>query len=61
MKKKYIVYGWSDGSDYERHQKPDYTTKVTAENDSEAEDIADKRFKKKYGGCNVIDSELIKE
>ncbi len=55
MKKQYIVYGWLNGEMFDLDNPADITTKVTAESPSKAEDIADKRFKKKIGSCEVID------
>jgi hypothetical protein len=54
MKRKYIVYGWLDGKDYDNNLESSCTTKVTAKDGAEAEDIACQRFKKKYGTCDVI-------
>lgn len=54
--KTYIVQGWIESSNYDLGNPPDATGSVRATNQTEAEEIADKRFQKEIGKCAVIDS-----
>ena len=58
MKHKFQVLGWSNGEDYDAGKLCDMTTVVTAVDESEAEDIGDRRFKKK-GGATVVEAVLL--
>lgn len=59
MKKKFLVYGWINGDDYEAGKSPNATTTVTTTTEKSAEDIADARFKNKIGKMEAIQCELI--
>ena len=58
MKHKFQVLGWSNGEDYDAGKLCDMNTVVTAIDESEAEDIGDRRFKQK-GGAEVVDAVLL--
>lgn len=52
-KKKYLVYGWLNGSDYDANKSANVKTVVTTTSPDKAEDIADRRFKRML--CNPAD------
>jgi hypothetical protein len=57
-KQKYIVFGWFNGDDYDSGAKQDCFTYLNAEDISQAEDLGQKKLKKKFGECAVIIAEL---
>jgi hypothetical protein len=58
MKHTFLVSGWFDGSSYDKGNLPDETLPVVADNESEAEDIGDRRLKTMGMRCEVIIAEV---
>ena len=56
--KKYIVFGWLNGHDYDCYKPANYTVEISAKDESEADEKGDKKLAKLHGKCEVIVSEL---
>ena len=58
MKREYIVRGWLNGDDYDAGKPATYSVYVMAANESQADDLGEKKLNKKFGRFDVIVSEL---
>lgn len=58
-KQRYVVFGWFSGAHYDSGSKQDCLVYVSAESESQAEDLGDKELKKKFGECEVIIAEPV--
>lgn len=63
MKKQlYRVTAWANGADYDAKKEPDYTILIRANNETEAEESADRKLARQHGKCEVIgDAEELNE
>lgn len=53
-KRSFLVEGWLEGSNYDRGLPADDVVSVDAVNESDAEDLGEKKLANSVGRCDVI-------
>lgn len=53
----FAVYAWVNASDYDEGAPANHVLTIAAKNASEAEQIAEKKLRAKFGRMDVIDSQ----
>ena len=59
--KSWYVFGWDNGEDYDAGNGPDYSVKVNAKDEADAEDKGSNKIEKLHGKCDVITAQYDEE